>query len=106
MNLANAPWQIKPETAERSYYRWMEDINDWCLSRQLWWGHQAPVYYAKIEGDIDDPADNARWFSGRTEEEAQAKAEKALPGKKFTLERDEDVLDTWFSAGLWPFSTL
>ncbi|RYP87329.1 hypothetical protein DL769_000533 [Monosporascus sp. CRB-8-3] len=98
--------KIKPETAEKSYYRWMEDINDWCLSRQLWWGHQAPVYYAKIEGEADDRADNSRWFSGRTEEEAQAKAEKALAGKKFVLERDEDVLDTWFSSGLWPFSTL
>ncbi|ORY65855.1 tRNA synthetases class I-domain-containing protein [Pseudomassariella vexata] len=98
--------KIKPETAEKSYYRWMEDVHDWCLSRQLWWGHQCPVYFAKIEGEVCNPAENTLWFSGRTEEEAQAKAEKALPGKKFTLERDEDVLDTWFSSGLWPFSTL
>ena len=98
--------KIKPESAEKSYYRWMEDINDWCLSRQLWWGHQAPVYYAKVEGEADDLSSNERWFSGRTEEEAKAKAQKALPGKKFVLERDEDVLDTWFSSGLWPFSTL
>ncbi|KAI0843014.1 tRNA synthetases class I-domain-containing protein [Hypoxylon sp. FL0890] len=98
--------KIKPETAERSYYRWMEDINDWCLSRQLWWGHQCPVYFANVEGETGDRADDKLWFSGRTEEEARAKAEKALPGKKFTLERDEDVLDTWFSSGLWPFSTL
>ncbi|KAI5861848.1 tRNA synthetases class I-domain-containing protein [Durotheca rogersii] len=98
--------KIKPESAEKSYYRWMEDVNDWCLSRQLWWGHQCPVYFAKVEGEAGDPANDSLWFSGRTEEEAQAKAEKALAGKKFTLERDEDVLDTWFSSGLWPFSTL
>ncbi|KAI1461648.1 tRNA synthetases class I-domain-containing protein [Annulohypoxylon moriforme] len=102
----NGEIKIKPETAEKSYYRWMEDINDWCLSRQLWWGHQCPVYFAKVEGEAGDRTDDKLWFSGRTEEEAQAKAEKALPGKKFTLERDEDVLDTWFSSGLWPFSTL
>ncbi|KAI1213881.1 tRNA synthetases class I-domain-containing protein [Annulohypoxylon truncatum] len=102
----NGEIKIKPETAEKSYYRWMEDINDWCLSRQLWWGHQCPVYFANVEGEAGDRADDKLWFSGRTEEEAQAKAEKALPGKKFTLERDEDVLDTWFSSGLWPFSTL
>ncbi|KAI1847381.1 hypothetical protein JX265_005560 [Neoarthrinium moseri] len=98
--------KIKPETAERSYYRWMENINDWCLSRQLWWGHQCPVYFAQVEGETGDESDGKMWFSGRTEEEARAKAEKALPGKKFTLKRDEDVLDTWFSSGLWPFSTL
>ncbi|KAI1468906.1 tRNA synthetases class I-domain-containing protein [Daldinia caldariorum] len=98
--------KIKPETAENSYYRWMENVNDWCLSRQLWWGHQCPVYFANIEGEQGDRADGKLWFSGRTEEEARAKAEKALPGKKFTLEQDEDVLDTWFSSGLWPFSTL
>ncbi|KAI0890620.1 tRNA synthetases class I-domain-containing protein [Annulohypoxylon maeteangense] len=102
----NGDIKIKPETAEKSYYRWMEDINDWCLSRQLWWGHQCPVYFAKVEGEAGDRSDDKQWFSGRTEEEARAKAEKALPGKKFTLERDEDVLDTWFSSGLWPFSTL
>ncbi|KAI0022290.1 tRNA synthetases class I-domain-containing protein [Xylariomycetidae sp. FL0641] len=98
--------KIKPESAEKSYYRWMEGLNDWCLSRQLWWGHQCPVYFANVEGETSDKSDDNRWFSGRSEEEAKAKAEKALPGKKFTLERDEDVLDTWFSSGLWPFSTL
>ncbi|KAL5320915.1 hypothetical protein ACEPPN_011725 [Leptodophora sp. 'Broadleaf-Isolate-01'] len=98
--------KILPESAEKSYIRWMTDVNDWCLSRQLWWGHQAPMYYAQIEGEEDDEADGSRWFAGRTEAEAQAKATKALAGKKFTLKRDEDVLDTWFSSGLWPFATL
>jgi valyl-tRNA synthetase len=98
--------KIKPESAEKSYYRWMEDINDWCLSRQLWWGHQIPVYFAQIYGEENDEIDDKLWFAGRTQEEAEVKARKALPGKNFTLKRDEDVLDTWFSSGLWPFSTL
>ncbi|CAJ2501037.1 Uu.00g038900.m01.CDS01 [Anthostomella pinea] len=98
--------KIKPETAERSYYRWMENVNDWCLSRQLWWGHRCPVWYAEIEGSSGEREDEKLWFPGRTEEEAQAKAEKALQGQKFTLRQDEDVMDTWFSSGLWPFSTL
>jgi len=100
--------KILPESAEKSYIRWMSDVNDWCLSRQLWWGHQAPMYFAQVDGEECDQSDNSLWFAGRTLEEAQAKASKSpkLEGKKFTLQRDEDVLDTWFSAGLWPFATL
>ncbi|KAI9053487.1 hypothetical protein LZ554_002442 [Drepanopeziza brunnea f. sp. 'monogermtubi'] len=98
--------KILPETAEKSYIRWMENVNDWCLSRQLWWGHQAPMYFAQIEGEEHDEADGSLWFAGRTQEEAEVKAKKALPGKTFVLKRDEDVLDTWFSSGLWPFATL
>ncbi|EHA21527.1 hypothetical protein ASPNIDRAFT_194077 [Aspergillus niger ATCC 1015] len=97
---------IKPESAEKSYYRWMTNINDWCLSRQLWWGHQAPAYFIKIEGEENDDSDGERWVTGRTEEAAREKAEAKFPGKKFDLVRDPDVLDTWFSSGLWPFSTL
>lgn len=80
--------------------------NDWCLSRQLWWGHQIPAYLVNIEGETAESTDNELWVSGRTEEEAYKKAEAKFPGKKFTLSRDEDVLDTWFSSGLWPFSTV
>ncbi|TAQ85759.1 hypothetical protein B7494_g5902 [Chlorociboria aeruginascens] len=98
--------KIRPESAEKSYLRWMENINDWCLSRQLWWGHQAPMYLAHIYGEKPDESDGSFWFAGRTQEEAEIKARKALPGKNFTLRRDEDVLDTWFSSGLWPFATL
>ncbi|KAM5477158.1 putative valine--tRNA ligase [Microsporum audouinii] len=97
---------IRPESAEKSYYRWMNNINDWCLSRQLWWGHQAPAYFVDIEGEKGDDADGNLWVTGRTEEEAKAKAEKKFPGKKFVLKRDPDVLDTWFSSGQWPYSTL
>ncbi|KAJ4523953.1 valine--tRNA ligase [Exophiala dermatitidis] len=98
--------KIHPESAEKSYFRWMGSINDWCLSRQLWWGHQAPVYFAQISGEVHDEGDGSLWFSGRTKEEAERKARRAIPDKTFTLKRDGDVLDTWFSSGLWPFSTL
>ncbi|PGG98954.1 valine-tRNA ligase [Helicocarpus griseus UAMH5409] len=97
---------IRPESAEKSYYRWMNNINDWCLSRQLWWGHQAPAYFVDIEGEQNSDSDGNLWVVGRTEAEAQKKAEEKFPGKKFSLKRDPDVLDTWFSSGLWPFSTL
>lgn len=102
----NGDVKIRPESAEKTYYHWLENINDWCLSRQLWWGHQIPAYLVKFEGQQVDTSDNEAWVTGRTEEEAKSKAEKKFPGKTFTLERDEDVLDTWFSSGLWPFSTL
>lgn len=102
----NGEIKISPESAEKSYIRWMENVNDWCLSRQLWWGHQAPMYFAQIEGESNDESDNNLWFSGRTVDEAKIKVAKAFPNKKFTLKRDEDVLDTWFSSGLWPFATL
>ncbi|CAG8894914.1 unnamed protein product [Penicillium nalgiovense] len=97
---------IRPESAEKSYFRWMRNLNDWCLSRQLWWGHQAPAYFVKIEGEEGDDSDGNLWVTGRTEEDARKKAEEKFPGKKFSLVRDPDVLDTWFSSGLWPFSTL
>lgn len=97
---------IRPESAEKSYFRWMRNVNDWCLSRQLWWGHQAPAYFVALEGEKGDNSDGNYWVVARTEDEARLKAEQKFPGKKFTLERDPDVLDTWFSSGLWPFSTL
>ncbi|KAL8842527.1 MAG: hypothetical protein Q9170_000481 [Blastenia crenularia] len=97
---------IRPETAERDFFRWMGNINDWCLSRQLWWGHQAPAYFVELKGEPGDDSDGERWVTGRTQEAAEEKAKAKFAGKEFTLRRDEDVLDTWFSSGLWPFSTL
>lgn len=97
---------IRPETAEKSYFRWLEGINDWCLSRQLWWGHQPPAYFINIEGEPGDSSDNERWVTGRTQAVAEEKAKAKYPGKQFRLERDPDVLDTWFSSGQWPYSTL
>ncbi|KAJ4287390.1 hypothetical protein N0V90_012789 [Kalmusia sp. IMI 367209] len=98
--------KIRPATSEKIYKHWLNNINDWCLSRQLWWGHQIPAYFVRIEGSEGDSTSNDLWVTGRTEEEARQKAEKKFAGQKFSLERDEDVLDTWFSSGLWPFSTL
>lgn len=98
--------KIRPETSEKNYLRWHENINDWCLSRQLWWGHQVPAYYIEIEGEPGDDSDDSRWVTGTTQEVAEEKAKAKFPGKDITLRRDEDVLDTWFSSALWPFSTL
>ncbi|MBL9070111.1 MAG: valine--tRNA ligase [Sphingopyxis sp.] len=82
---------IVPKTWEKTFFNWMENIQPWCVSRQLWWGHRIPAWYAE-DGSI---------FVAETEEEAQAQA-----GAGITLTRDEDVLDTWFSSALWPFATL
>ncbi|KAI2623705.1 tRNA synthetases class I-domain-containing protein [Xylaria nigripes] len=98
---------IRPELQKRQYLHWMRNLQDWCLSRQLWWGHQIPAYFVSIEGEeVGDDANDDYWVCARTEQEAQEKAAEKFPGKKVTLRRDEDVLDTWFSSGLWPFSTL
>jgi valyl-tRNA synthetase len=98
--------KIHPANSEKIYKHWMNNIQDWCLSRQLWWGHQIPAYFIDIEGGKGNDGDDELWVTGRTEEEARKKAEEKYPGQKFSLRRDEDVLDTWFSSGLWPFSTL
>ena len=87
--------KIVPERFEKVYYHWMENIRDWCISRQLWWGHRIPIWYGP-DGEI---------FAAHNESEAHAQA-AAHYGKSVTLEQDPDVLDTWFSSGLWPFSTL
>jgi valyl-tRNA synthetase len=80
-----------PERYDRIYLEWMENIRDWNISRQLWWGHRVPIYYTE-EGDA---------FAGLSWDDAQVKA-----GDKKIVRQDEDVLDTWFSSGLWPFATL
>ncbi|GIX21651.1 MAG: valine--tRNA ligase [Gammaproteobacteria bacterium] len=82
-----------PENWAKTYFNWMHNIQDWCISRQLWWGHRIPAWY--------DP--EGRVFVARSEAEARAKYE--LPAD-LPLSQDEDVLDTWFSSALWPFSTL
>jgi valyl-tRNA synthetase len=84
-----------PESWSATYYQWMRNIEPWCVSRQLWWGHRIPAWHDE-EGNI---------FVELTEAEARAAA-RAHHGKDVTLTQDEDVLDTWFSSGLWPFSTL
>ncbi len=84
-----------PENWENTYFEWMRNIEPWCVSRQLWWGHRIPAWYDE-DGNI---------FVAASEEEAQAQA-REKHGRDVTLAQDEDVLDTWFSSGLWPFSTL
>ncbi|KAI1310065.1 tRNA synthetases class I-domain-containing protein [Xylaria venustula] len=100
--------KMAPESAKRSYQRWLAGITDWCVSRQLWWGHRIPAYRVVFEGEDPnaDEDETARWIVGRTPDEAQAKATSKFPGKKFRLEQDPDCLDTWFSSGLWPMAIL
>ncbi len=86
---------IVPKTWEKTYYDWMENIQPWCISRQLWWGHQIPAWYGP-DGTI---------FVEKSEAEALTAAQKHY-GEPTSLTRDCDVLDTWFSSALWPFSTL
>eukprot|EP00941_MAST-03F_sp_MAST-3F-sp1_P005046 g5046.t1 len=96
---------ILPKTHEQTWFRWLENIRPWCISRQLWWGHRVPAYNVQIEGSpkIDDME---HWVCGRDATEAMARAVKKfnVPEEKITLHQDEDVLDTWFSSGLFPFS--
>ncbi|MBS0255459.1 MAG: valine--tRNA ligase [Proteobacteria bacterium] len=86
----NGAIEIVPKSWEKTFFNWMENIQPWCVSRQLWWGHRIPAWYAE-DGEV---------FVAETEEAAQA-----LAGGR-ALTRDEDVLDTWFSSALWPFATL
>lgn len=83
--------QIVPKSWEKTFFNWMENIQPWCVSRQLWWGHRIPAWYAE----------DGRVFVAETEGAAQAEA-----GADVKLTRDPDVLDTWFSSALWPFATL
>ncbi|MGB5622174.1 MAG: valine--tRNA ligase [Gammaproteobacteria bacterium] len=84
-----------PENWSKTYFEWMNNIQDWCISRQLWWGHRIPAWYDE-DGEIYVARD----------EQAAAELARARRGQAVTLRRDEDVLDTWFSSALWPFSTL
>ena len=83
--------EIVPKTWEKTFFNWMENIQPWCVSRQLWWGHRIPAWYGS----------DGNCYVAETEEQAQARA-----GAGVQLERDPDVLDTWFSSALWPFATL
>ena len=84
-----------PENWSKTYFEWMNNIQDWCISRQLWWGHRIPAWYAE-DGEI---------YVARDEQAAQDMARERC-GREVALRQDEDVLDTWFSSALWPFSTL
>ncbi|TGK50584.1 valine--tRNA ligase [Leptospira kanakyensis] len=87
--------QFQPKMWEKTYFEWMENIRDWCISRQLWWGHRIPAYYAP----------NGEMVVAESVEEAVSLfSKKGISVTKETIKQDEDVLDTWFSSGLWPFT--
>ena len=85
-----------PKNWERTYFEWMENIEDWCISRQIWWGHRIPAWYDE-DGNV---------FVAKNIEQATRQAEEFHGHLNFRLRQDDDVLDTWFSSALWPFSTL
>ncbi len=93
-----------PPRWEKVYKDWLENINDWCISRQLWWGHQIPAWYV-LDDSQDSIEQNTPYIVARNEKDALIEANKKF-GLNIKLVRDKDVLDTWFSSGLWPFSTL
>ncbi len=101
----NGSVKFVPERWSKIYFNWMENIQDWCISRQLWWGHRIPAYYFDIDGECETVV-------AETLEEARKKAVALMKAKGLecseppVLSQDEDVLDTWFSSWLWPFSTL
>ncbi|KAI9619411.1 hypothetical protein H4Q26_014173 [Puccinia striiformis f. sp. tritici PST-130] len=93
--------KIAPKATEKEWYSWLEGMRDWCISRQLWW-----VTDVLRTSSTSRETNGDFWVAGRTVEEAQTKAQERFPNEKFTLRQDDDVLDTWFSSGLWPFSIM
>ena len=108
-DINNGKLKILPEFHKQTLFDFLKNIRDWCISRQLWWGHQCPIYLVTIQGILDNPdkSSNNDWIGARNEEEAKEKAKKKWNVddiSKISVKQDSDVLDTWFSSGLLPFS--
>uniref|UniRef100_A0A915Q346 valine--tRNA ligase n=1 Tax=Setaria digitata TaxID=48799 RepID=A0A915Q346_9BILA len=100
--------KIIPDFHVATWRKWLENIRDWCISRQLWWGHRIPAYFVTIldaEVPLDSSDDNDYWVCAQDEAEALRKAARkfGISEEKISVKRDEDVLDTWFSSAMWPF---
>lgn len=108
MDDENRKIEIIPKQYAADWKRWLENIRDWCVSRQLWWGHRIPAWYVTLEDDKmkELGAYTDHWVVARNEEEAQIEASRMFPGKNFQISQDPDVLDTWFSSGLFPLTVL
>ena len=91
--------KIVPERFNKIWYNWLGDIRDWCVSRQLWWGHRIPVWYVGAAGENE-------YIVARNEADARKQAVENGHPEDVILRQEEDVLDTWFSSGLWPFATV
>uniref|UniRef100_A0A8C2KMU6 Valine--tRNA ligase n=1 Tax=Cyprinus carpio TaxID=7962 RepID=A0A8C2KMU6_CYPCA len=105
----NGELKIIPDHHLKTWFNWMDNIRDWCISRQLWRGHRIPAYFVTVNDPSVKPGedvDGHYWVSGRSQEEAREKAAKRfnVTADKISLRQDEDVLDTWFSSGIFPFS--
>ncbi|KAM3408929.1 hypothetical protein ACQJBY_001768 [Aegilops geniculata] len=100
--------EIIPPQYEQDWYRWLENIRDWCISRQLWWGHRVPAWYVTLEDDKEKDMGSYidHWIIARNKSDAVLEAKQRYPEKKYQLDQDPDVLDTWFSAGLFPLTVL
>jgi valyl-tRNA synthetase len=104
---------IRPAFHEKTWYQWLDNIRPWCVSRQLWWGHRIPAYFCFTKTEVaagscpDKNSDKhkSRWIVARSAQAATEAAAKLLgcAEAEVVLEQDEDVLDTWFSSGLFPF---
>ncbi|VFQ84991.1 unnamed protein product [Cuscuta campestris] len=104
----NMKMYILPKQYTAEWKRWLENIRDWCISRQIWWGHRIPAWYVTLDDDElkEFGSYKDHWVVARNEQEAQEEASRIFGGQIFQLSQDPDVLDTWFSSGLFPLSVL